>query len=224
MALIPNPQSELIREPNLLRGKKPVGAVKIDNTHPHGDVLMVNLFRAQDGGKMLTHPDVSVPGLVYEGNYARRAVADTEYGPITFLHDEWTFMMILSGWAEEVASYVGEFNTYDPGFRNSTDGQFYWNGNPSQKVSIDLNRHVCVWTCRYVGSQSIVDYFMDFDTNLQIISAPNETVNGRDFKLLGGYAGATTTKFEAAFLWPVEKSVEEVHDLVSDPYQFLIPA
>jgi len=35
MAKIPNPQSELLREPNLLiPGKKPVGSVKIDWSHP----------------------------------------------------------------------------------------------------------------------------------------------------------------------------------------------
>ena len=35
MALIPNPNSELLREPNLLiPGKKPIGPVKIDWGHP----------------------------------------------------------------------------------------------------------------------------------------------------------------------------------------------
>lgn len=68
MAIIPNPQSELLREPNLLvPGKKPVGNVKVDWDHPLADNLYSSCLLGPGPRDLVNHNRVIEHAVA--GNY-----------------------------------------------------------------------------------------------------------------------------------------------------------
>jgi len=249
MAQIPNPNSELLREPNLLiPGKKPVGAVKLDRNHRYAPNLFCISPNTSTPQELLT---ATMPVLTGDAHISHRGIETPDAGyddkclytmPFTLNPLSGTFMTgfvntaASLGWASRLWEMVGTgLNNWGDGGSASTCQVVYLaQGSGSMSLTdsywTDGLYHVSTTRIIYrqAGSPDHYDTSAYIDDNNQVVTwLPGDGNFDKTGIYIRSNAAANSSPVGyTAFMygWDYTLSVDAVNDIRRDPYQFLIIA
>jgi len=244
MAIVVNPQSELIREPNLLvPGKKPIGPVKIDWSHPLAKGLVAAyLWDSRRGYRnIIPHGKPSVAGgnqsfdgdsgiLDGSGEYIR--VNPFEMG----ITDTYTGTLVY----QRKGSYGGGFpRIFQRGdsdtaqiFRNNSDTSMHFMSAAYTVPNVwDYQRHVVSGGVYMISTDTVNERRLVVD-GTEVIHIADDNLdypvyNVVRWMMIGNrpdgarYNGGGNKAF---FLHNRFLSSVEQKEITNDPYQFLEPA